>query len=134
MDTIGVVKSIEKDRAIVKVARTSACGGNCASCNICGNRELETSVKNTVGAKEGDVVKITTSSGRVLFSAFVLYVLPILLFLIFYLLSSRCFSVPITLSISLLAVGVLYLAIRKWGKSLAVESEITEIIKENMNE
>ena len=57
METYGLVKQVNDGTAVVKVVRESSCGGNCAACNACGNREILTVVKNPMGAKCGDVVR-----------------------------------------------------------------------------
>ncbi len=128
MEAYGFVKQITDDKALVNVVRESSCGGNCAACNACGNREIELLVSNPVQAEIGDFVRITSSSKQVLQSIFLLYVLPVLLFLTICLICS--IWVPV-LPATLLAIGamvVFYFLIRKWENRLIVHSEITDIV------
>ncbi len=128
METYGLVKKITGDKALVKVVRESACGGNCAACNACGNREIELTVNNPIEAQIGDVVKITSSSRQVLQSVFLLYLLPVLLFVIVYLISSVFWTVMPALFLAAGVILVYYFLIRKWENKLIIHSEITDII------
>jgi sigma-E factor negative regulatory protein RseC len=78
MEQIGLVKTCKGKRALVKIVRESACGDNCASCNLCGEKERKQWVVNDMGAKEGDTVKIELSASSALLMSFTAYVLPIL--------------------------------------------------------
>ena len=80
-----VTKIIDEKHATVKTVRKSACAechkksdGGCRACDIfLGSDTIETSVVNSVGAKEGDRVIIESSSSYVIFAAAVVFVLPI---------------------------------------------------------
>lgn len=129
METYGMVKQVKGDTAVVKVARESACGGNCAACHACGNREIVTTVRNPIGAKCGDVVKISSSSRHVLGSAFILYLLPVFLFIAIYFIFSRFFNTIFTVCLSVLLVGSFYFLLKKFEKHFIVNSEIIDIIR-----
>lgn len=75
MDAIGIVEAIEKDKIRVKIPRKSACGENCASCGMCNMKDAEITVKNTVGAKTGDRVRLVASDGAFLKRAALGYLL-----------------------------------------------------------
>ena len=128
METYGLVKQVNDGTAVVKVVRESSCGGNCAACNACGNREILTVVKNPMGAKCGDVVRITSCSRQVLKSAFILYFLPILVFITVYLVSSRYLEPMFSICFSGVLVGFFYFVLKKCEKKLIIDSEITDII------
>ena len=76
-------------QAVILVKRESACGHDCVSCGAgCGGGEMiSATAENPVGAKKGDVVTVCTSTGRVISSAFVVYILPLLFFFSFYFLA-----------------------------------------------
>lgn len=76
----GMVYKTDGEDCSVVVFRKSACGEHCQSCGICGDTRVEIKAKNTCGASEGDVVRIESSSKRVLMVAFVVYMLPVILF------------------------------------------------------
>ena len=67
--------------------RQSACSGDCHKCSGCGavQEKMLISVENPIGAAVGDLVTISASSGAVLLSAAVLYMIPVILFFIGYL-------------------------------------------------
>ncbi|QIB26520.1 SoxR reducing system RseC family protein [Caloranaerobacter azorensis] len=80
MDQIGFVSRIEGDRAEVIVRRVSSCGDKCTSCKGgCSVPGIKTTIKNTLGAKPGDYVEIRMNTSIVLKSAFLVYVLPLIL-------------------------------------------------------
>lgn len=76
-------------RAELIVTRESACSGDCHRCSGCGavGQTLRLTAKNPIGADRGDIVWIESSSSTVLCAAALVYLLPLLLFLIGYLCS-----------------------------------------------
>ncbi len=83
MKETGIVKSVEGDICICMVKRKSACGENCASCKAaCSSREHTFSAKNLAGAKAGDTVIIEMGTKKVLYSAFLVYILPLVAFIL----------------------------------------------------
>ena len=85
MKETGIVKEASGEFCKVVVMRKSACGENCASCS--GGCKLQNQiclVKNTKGAKAGDKVEIEIDTMTVLKSAFLVYILPILVFFFTY--------------------------------------------------
>jgi len=74
----GVVVKTNGNRAIVRIRKSSACGHDCGECRVCNNPEFETEVINNVGAAVGDKVLIGAPTSEVLFSAFLVYMLPVL--------------------------------------------------------
>ena len=88
MRTKATVDTLLPDgRAEVLIARKSACSGDCHKCGGCGAVEqtLRVAAENPVDAKRGDIVWLESESRTVLLSAALLYLLPLLLFLIGYL-------------------------------------------------
>lgn len=77
-----VVKQIlPEGRALVEIRRQSACGHDCAGCGLCApGAPLQVCALNRVGAREGDVVTVSSSTRRVLKMAAVVYLSPVLLF------------------------------------------------------
>lgn len=67
--------------------RESACSGDCHKCSGCGavQQTMLLTAANPIGAKPGQVVTVRTDSGPVLAGAAVLYLLPLALFFIGYL-------------------------------------------------
>ena len=67
--------------------RESACSGDCHKCSGCGAAQetITLTARNPIGAKAGDVVIVSSETAPVLRSAAVLYVLPLVLFILGYL-------------------------------------------------
>lgn len=83
MRETGIVKSVDGEFCTCATRRKSACGDNCATCKaVCSSREHIFTAKNTIGAKEGDTVIIEMPTSSVLKSAFLVYILPLLAFLL----------------------------------------------------
>lgn len=83
MKETAIVKSLEGKNCICSVMRKSACGENCATCKAtCSNREHTFVAENCVGAAVGDNVIIEMGTKKVLYSAFLVYILPLVAFLL----------------------------------------------------
>jgi len=81
-ERIGIVQGIEANgMARVVTDRKNACGGchsDSAECRSClTSAKLESVVSNPIGAKAGDVVKLTISSATLFKGAVIMYLLPI---------------------------------------------------------
>lgn len=73
--------------ARVACLRQSACSGDCHKCSGCGAVEqtMVFTARNPVGARPGDLVTVESATGPVLKAAAVLYMLPLVLFVVGYL-------------------------------------------------
>lgn len=87
MKTEGNVISLDGRIAVVEIERISACDGchksengqGCAMCALMGPaRKINTRAYNDVGAKVGDRVRIESATGRMLWYAALVFLLPIL--------------------------------------------------------
>jgi sigma-E factor negative regulatory protein RseC len=87
MKQYGQVEEIlEGDRALVRVRQNFSCG----NCNCCGgflgdpekNRDILVEVINPVGAKKGQLVSLKASAREMLLAAFMLYLVPLIGFLL----------------------------------------------------
>ncbi|MFI3115013.1 MAG: SoxR reducing system RseC family protein [Clostridia bacterium] len=83
----GIVQKIIDDKhAEVCVTRQSACGENCASCSGCAKPTYKavTIARNPINAQVGDVVNLKSEDAIILKGAVYVYVLPLVLFFVFY--------------------------------------------------
>lgn len=83
----GIVKNVMPNgMAEVQVKRQTACGHDCADCAGCMAVIGETVVqaRNDLNAAKGDVVSLESESSKVLASAMMVYILPFVLFFVFY--------------------------------------------------
>lgn len=106
----GVVRKETDGICEVIVRRKTACGDNCASCKgACKMNFQSVTAKNAVGAKAGDIVVIEMDSKKVLFSAFLVYIMPLLVFVIsFYGMQKLRFSSALSGGVSALLTVVLF--------------------------
>lgn len=80
-----VVKLFPNDMAEVAVTRMTACGGNCGSCESCMlQSKVKTLAKNRVDARPGERVLIESRSSAVFGAVFLVYVMPLVCFLLGY--------------------------------------------------
>ena len=83
-----VTRLLPDQMAEVAVARTTACGGSCGSCESCiFQGEIKAVARNLIGARPGQRVVIASRSSSVFGAAALVYVMPIVLFLLGYALS-----------------------------------------------
>ena len=84
-----VTKLLPNNMAEVAVARTTACGGSCGSCESCiFQGEIKTLARNLIDAKPGQRVVIASKSSSVFGAAALVYVMPLVLFILGYALAS----------------------------------------------
>lgn len=89
MEQIVQVKACYADgTAQVLHVRQSACSGDCHKCSGCGaaKETMLLTVQNPIGAQPGELVTIRSETGPVLRAAAVLYLIPVALFFLGYLL------------------------------------------------
>ena len=79
-----VVRVLPNSMAEVVVTRSTACGSNCGSFQS----ELKTLAKNRIDAKPGQKVVISSSSRKIYSAAILVYIMPLLFFLLGFAVSS----------------------------------------------
>ena len=95
--------------AKVMLVRQSACSGDCHKCAGCGavEQKMLLTAQNPIGAKPGELVNIESASGPVLRGAAILYLLPLVLFILAYLWGMQWHLGGLTgLAAFLLGIGV----------------------------
>lgn len=86
-----VTKVFPNGMAEVVVARGTACGSNCGNCESCVfQNEIKAFAKNSVHAKPGEKVVIESLSSRIFGAAFIVYIVPMLVFVIGYIIAASC--------------------------------------------
>ncbi len=100
LTTAKVVKT-EGVCAIVEVQRKSACEGchkmtsgeGCGVCSLMGSdRQFTARAENRVGAEVGDVVEVSSPTGRVLFYSALVFLLPVVVGILLYAVSGAFFE------------------------------------------
>ena len=103
------VLSVERDgTARVMHIRQSACSGDCHQCSGCGAAQetMVLTVRNAIGAGAGDLVLISSESGPVLKAAAVMYLLPLVLFFLGYLVGFLLWQHGAALGCTAFAAGI----------------------------
>ena len=86
-----VTKVFPNGMAEVVVARGTACGSNCGNCESCVfQNEIKAFAKNSVHARQGEKVVIESLSSRIFGAAFIVYIVPMLVFVIGYIIAASC--------------------------------------------
>ena len=85
---VRVTRVYEDGTAQVMCIRESACSGDCHKCSGCGavQQKMLLQAVNAIGAEAGDLVILKTESAPVLKAAAMLYLMPMGLFFLGYLL------------------------------------------------
>ena len=133
MREVGVVEAVNGTNAVVSVKRSTACGDSCATCSAqCNLKGNKITVANKIGAMPGDLVEIEMKTSTVLKSAFMVYILPLLMFFLGYFLTEyKTNSETEALIFSLAAFAVTFVFLLIWDKlnKEKFSTTITEIIE-----
>ncbi len=107
-EDIAVVRKTEKDFVHVEVERTGSCEG-CAVSGICNSDDkiIMHKIKTELQLKIGDRVRVNIETSLRIFSSFVVFIIPILTMLSFYLISKYLFNLNEDLSIIISMFGLL---------------------------
>ena len=130
----GIVTKLCPDgMAEVAVTRMTACGGNCVSCESCMlQSEVKALARNHAEAKPGQRVLIESRSSAVFGAVFLVYVMPLVCFLLGY--GAAYFAglreeLCILCSFLGLAVGAALLVLSQKGRRKAsITYDITRIL------
>ena len=77
MDRAGIIVSQMGEYSKVKLVRHTACG-SCGACQLGDEqKDILLVAKNTVKAKNGDLVEVSMATNSVLSAAFIMYVIPL---------------------------------------------------------
>lgn len=86
---VGQVVSVSEGAAVVAMRAS----GECEKCGLCmkstDGKDVLLLAKNDVGARSGDRVEIEINPGRVIAAAFIVYMVPVVMTIVGYLLGSR---------------------------------------------
>lgn len=128
-----VTKVFKNGMAEVAVTRGTACGSNCGNCESCVfQSELKAFAKNTVNAKPGEKVVIESLSSRIFGATFLVYIVPITMLIIGYLVAaalSMSEGMSILMAFAFFAVAVLLVVIyqRASKKKNPIKFVITQL-------
>lgn len=106
--TVRVRKLNADGTAQVIHTRLSACSGDCHQCAGCGaaKETILLTAKNAIGAQPGELVVISSKTGPVLAAAVMLYILPVALFFLGYLLGETAWKKGALLGCAAFLAGI----------------------------
>lgn len=84
MNKQGIVESIKGNEVTVRITRDSSCGENCAMCNACPGKNMLVTLNTDIPLSVNDKVSLQTNSKLILWWAFAVYILPIILLILGY--------------------------------------------------
>lgn len=122
------MKSVSDDGTAQVLLRRSACSEDCHQCAGCGAKaqRLMLTARNPIGAKPGDWVTIRTGTSTVLEAAAVVYVLPVILFFLGYLLGTLIWQAGALLGGIAFVLGIAAAVV--YDRRSAVKKKITYTI------
>lgn len=131
----GTVMKTEGKYATVLFARSSACGENCTGCGACEKKHHLSRVLNPKNAVCGDKVLVSLSDKTANSALFLIFILPVIVFvfaycLIFSLLDNHIFATIISVGI----IAIYAFIIKKNDKKIAPVPEITSILATRKDE
>ena len=145
MQTRARVIAVDGAYATVETTRTSACEGchkaaegNCSVCSLMGSgRKIEAKAYNGIGAVVGDSVAIESYTGRMLWYALLVFILPIVAGLGLWGISTAVTEFPLWQALSgVLGVALSFVGIFFYSKRIQkarCDIEITEILDKDTN-
>jgi len=107
---IGLVTGVQDGNAHIHFMRSSACA-HCGACLTVGDTEMEITLPNTLGAKEGDRVAVDLSPKKVVQASLLAYALPLALLIAGVLVGSKIADWA-GLALGVAACGCGYLILR----------------------
>lgn len=123
-----VIKTID-DIAEVEMTSTSNCH-KCQACLFLSPDKRVLKVQNKLSAKEGDSVRVLIYENRIV-SGLLLYILPLISFFLFLILSNILFHIkeePIMVLFGFFGMILIYFFIRIFSNTKELKNCITEII------
>ena len=107
-EDIAIVRKIEENNIQVEIERTGSCEG-CAVSGMCNsnNKIILHKIKTDLKLKIGDKVQVNIAPSLRVFSSFVVFIIPIITMLSFYLISKYLFKLSEDLSIVFSLLGLL---------------------------
>lgn len=128
MNNYGIVTKCEKEFAFVKIKRSSMCGENCESCNLCAKKEIEIKAINQADAKVGDDVELEMPEEKGFFAALLVYGTPMLLLLAGIIAGAYLNAVKLFSAIAIAVILVWYGILAVLEKNKNYSEKLTPII------
>ena len=128
MNKYGIVTKCDKEFVFVKIKRSSMCGENCESCNLCAKKEIEIKAINQAGAKLGDDVELKMPEERGIIAAFLVYGTPMLLLMAALTVGAYINLVKMASLVALVVILVWYGTLAVLEKNRKYSEKLTPVI------
>ncbi|MCG8502644.1 MAG: SoxR reducing system RseC family protein [Firmicutes bacterium] len=92
MQQVGVITEVHNNKAIIQIKRATACGGECHKCSGCETTLQKVEARNGIEAKVGQTVQLEMKDSTILFAAFLVYIIPLVMLFIGYGAGSALFA------------------------------------------
>ncbi len=129
---IGLVTAVADGSVRIQFLRSPACA-HCGACLTVGDSEMEITLPNTVGAKEGDRVVVDLSPKRLVQASLLAYAVPLVLLIAGVLIGSRIADwAGLALGVAACGIGYLILRIvdRYSAKKRSFQPRIVRILED----
>ena len=122
-----VVSRLDEKNILVKIIRSSACGGDCHTCGMCHGGEADIIAECTDLVGEGDEVLVTIPNGKYFSISFVVFFIPLLVIILAFWgcqqSLSEALSALISVSAGVLVFVMIALLFRRLKKPKATKKE-----------
>ena len=122
-----VVSRLDEKNILVKIIRSSACGGDCHTCGMCHGGEADIIAECTDFVGEGDELLVTIPNGKYFSISFAVFFIPLLVIILAFWLCekslSEALSALISVSAGVLGFVVITLLFRRLKKPKATKKE-----------
>lgn len=133
MTEIGYVASIHGEYASVVFQRRSGCGENCAHCKAgCEVSSVTTDIKNTLGAKRGDKVKVEMNQKAFNTMLLWVYIFPLIMLALGISIGTKTFQSMgfanyelLSFFVGILALAISYFILNKYNKRASKNDDYT---------
>ncbi len=116
--------------AIVQVMPKSICGENCASCNTCTIKPIKVEAINEIAAKTGQTVKIEMNTSSVLWTAFLMYIAPLIVLFVSYITALKLIGIDLlSIIISIISMIIFFLSIKIYDIKIKFKKQQNKIIE-----
>ena len=138
VEEVGKVLKVKGNTAEILIERNPSCE-SCGACRLISDKEMVAEVENNLGAKEGQLVKISLEDKKVLEASIIIYAVPLVFFVIGYyvgnLIKNLIFvdnpSEVIGIIFAFVSLGASYLIINRFFGAKTKGAEIFKpVIKE----
>ncbi|MCF7919490.1 MAG: SoxR reducing system RseC family protein [Candidatus Cloacimonetes bacterium] len=128
IEDIAIVKEVRNKQVLVAIPRSESCE-SCAAHGLCHKGEEPAThwITSDLKLEKGDYVKLFISPALRITSGIIIFLLPVFIMLIFYLIPRFLLSATENISIlsSILSLGVsglvIYILDKSWGKRIRFE-------------